>query len=325
MRNKRTFSQEFKRQVVEELLTGESRPAQLCRRHNISSSLLYHWKKQYGRGKFNNEPIQEKEYLTDAFSREAVDFIERHKDAPFFLYLAYNAPHTPMEATPERLKKFEAIQDQKLRTYAAMVSALDDGVGTVLRKLQECGLVQDTLIFFLSDNGASPENAARSGPLRATKHTMFEGGIRVPFVMQWRGHIPAGKAYDEPVTCLDILPTAAAAASAELPKDRVIDGIDLQPYVTGRKKQPPHDILFWRYDKDYAVRRGRWKLVRHGQTSSLHDLANDVGESRDLLKDKPVVARELEQALKKWEAELVPPLWAPDPPPARQPASPPAT
>jgi len=258
------------------------------------------------------EPVDEKEYLTDAFTREAISFIERHQKHPFFLYLPYNAVHAPLHATEKYLSRFKEISNERRRTYAAMLSAMDDGIGAVLRKLTDTGLEKDTLIFFLSDNGGPPGNGSSNGPLRAYKATVYEGGIRVPFVLRWPAKIPAGVVYQNPVISLDVLPTALAAAGGKLPTDRPMDGVNLLPYVTGEKSDPPHDLLFWRMRQNEAVRMGNWKLVVAGATPpQLFDLSKDIGETNDLAGQKPDFVKELTGALAEWESQMVPPLWSP--------------
>jgi arylsulfatase A-like enzyme len=255
-------------------------------------------------------PVDEKEYLTDAFTREAVAFIERHKAEPFFLYLTFNAVHAPLQATPKYLDRFKDIRDEQRQTYAAMLSAMDDGIGAVLKKLREAGIEENTLVFFFSDNGGAPGNASRNGPLRATKGTVYEGGIRVPSVIQWKGSLPAGKAFDHPVISLDVLPTAVAAAGGALPADRAIDGVNLLPYLKGEKEGPPHDALFWRFGQQSAIRKGNWKLAKiRDQAPELYDLAADIGEKTDLSAQKPEVVKDLTDAWAKWNAELKDPLW----------------
>ncbi len=180
-----------------------------------------------------DEVVQEKEYLTDAFGREAVAFIERHRDRRFFLYLAFNAVHTPMDATDARLARFAAIGDTSRRTYAAMLSAMDENIGKVLGALRAAGIEEDTVIFFLSDNGGptmrgTTINASRNDPFRGSKRTTLEGGIHVPFVVQWKGTLPAGGSFDRPVIQLDILPTAPGGR-----RDRDPAG------VAARRRQPP--------------------------------------------------------------------------------------
>ena len=257
-----------------------------------------------------HEPVKEAEYLTDAFNREAVSFIERHKDKPFFLYLPYNAPHTPMHAPEKYLKRFPDIADKKRRTYAAMVSAMDDGVGMILAKLKALKLHDNTLVIFLSDNGGPYRaNASDNAPLNGGKSSMLEGGIRVPFVMQWPKRIKAGTVYDRPVISLDILPTVAAAGGAKAPTEPGIDGVDVLPFVRGDKAGTPHKILFWRRGTDYAVRRGDSKAIKRKDRWYLYDLANDLREKNNLAEDKPELLAELRAAVDKWEKGLVPPKW----------------
>jgi arylsulfatase A-like enzyme len=267
----------------------------------------------------------EKEYLTDAFGREAVAFIDRHKAEPFFLYLAFNAVHTPLQATDERLKKFQGIEDRTRRTYAAMTVAMDDAVGKVMDKLRAEHLEEQTLIFFFSDNGGptmrgTTINGARNTPLRGSKRTTLEGGIRVPFTVTWKDRLPAGKTYDLPMIQLDILPTALAAAGVAVQPEWKLDGVNLLPYLEGKNASAPHDALYWRLGAQMAIRRGDWKLVRYdpaadgndrgGATAAkLYNLAQDIGEATDLAVKNPDKAKELEEAWQKWNAELARPLW----------------
>jgi len=270
------------------------------------------------------KPVEEKEYLTDAFGREAVDFIDRHADEPFFLYLAFNAVHTPMDATDTRLDKFKSIKDERRRTYAAMMSAMDDNIGKVLAKLQEKKLDGNSLVFFISDNGGptmkgTTINGSRNDPLRGSKRTTLEGGIRVPFFVRWPGHVPAGKVVDEPVIQLDILPTALAAAGVGAPADTKLDGVDLLPYFNGKESSVPHDTLYWRMGPQMAIRRGDWKLVRYDPVADgmkgrvtdakLYNLKDDIGEAHDLIRAEPQKAKELQAAWDEWNEFNVAPLW----------------
>ncbi len=255
------------------------------------------------------QPVAEKEYLTDAFSREAVAFIEKNHEKRFFLYLAYNAVHTPLQS-PERYKdKFPHITDPKRQKYAGMLTAMDEGIGKILAKLREHGLEENTLVFFVNDNGGPQANGSRNDPFRATKGTMYEGGIRVPFLVQWPKHIPAGKVYEHPVISLDILPTAAAAGQAKLPTDRVLDGVDLLPSLTGNKQTPPHEILFWRSGPKHAVRKGKWKLVRMANEDELYDVLADPQESRNLAQNYPQVLKDLQEKYTEWSVKMISPLW----------------
>ncbi|MCL5746416.1 MAG: sulfatase-like hydrolase/transferase [Acidobacteria bacterium] len=258
------------------------------------------------------EPVAEDQYLTDAFGREAVSYIERHKGEPFFLYLAFNAVHEPLQATTRYLDRFANIKDERHRMLAAMTAAMDDSVGAVLRKLRDAGLEKDTLVFFLSDNGCPIyTRAGTNGPLSGSKITYFEGGIRVPFAVQWPGVIPAGRTFGKPVVSRDILPTLVAAAGASLPKDREYDGVNLLPYLTGRNNGSPHEILFWRSADVFAARKGNWKLIQAGETTRLYDLSTDLGEKKDRAGSETAVVREMREALKQWNKKLVPPRWKP--------------
>lgn len=255
-------------------------------------------------------PVEEGEYLTDAFAREAVAFIERHKAEPFFLYAPFNAPHTPLQATRKYLDRFPQIKDEKRRVYAAMVSALDDAVGAIMAKLRETGLERDTLVVFTSDNGcATYTGACTNDPLRYGKLTHLEGGFRVPFAAQWPARLKAGTVYERPITTLDIFPTAVAAAGGQMPKDRVYDGVNLLPFLTGQQKGRPHEVLCWRNGPNAGVRKSDWKLFKGGDSYWLFDLSKDVGEQKNLAEKHPQVVAELKKELEKWEARIKQPMW----------------
>ena len=276
------------------------------------------------------EVVQEPEYLTDAFAREAISFIERHRSRPFFLYLPFNAVHTPMHATDKRLERFASISDPMRRTYCAMTLALDEAIGQVLDKLRSANLEQDTLIFFCSDNGGptiarAALNGSRNAPLRGSKVSTLEGGIRVPFVVSWKGKLPAGKVYDQPVIQLDILPTALASAGVEAKADWKFDGVNLLPYLTGEITNTPHDVLYWRLGQQMAVRKGDWKLVTYshefaGEDATsplspprLYNVSRDIGEIDDLASAQPEKAKELKGLWDKWNQPLMEPLWPQQP------------
>ncbi|VGO19758.1 sulfatase-like hydrolase/transferase [Pontiella sulfatireligans] len=260
----------------------------------------------------NHEPDPPTQYLTDAFSDEAVGFVERSKDQPFFLYLAYNAPHNPLQATEKYLSRFKNIKNEKRRTYAAMVSAIDDGVGLLLNKLDELNLTDNTLIFFLSDNGGpETKNASDNGPLRGQKSDVWEGGFRVPYAVQWKGTLPAGAKYDEPVSSLDIFATIADLAQAPLDPQRPLDGVNLIPYLTGKEPGVPHEAIYLRkFDQGrYAVRHGDYKLVIpfSGGTAQLYNLEEDIGEEQDIASAHPEKMKELDQLRLKWDSQLIEP------------------
>ncbi len=256
--------------------------------------------------------VEEKEYLTDALAREAVAFIDRHKSQPFMLMLTFNAVHSPLEAIDKYRARFSSITDKKHATFAAMLSAMDDAVGQVLAKLRRSGLEENTLVFFVSDNGGpTPQTTSSNLPLRGYKGDVWEGGIRVPFLVQWKGHIPAGKVYDQPVIALDIHPTCLAASGGmfEIPEKKALDGVDLLPYLTGKESGSPHRELFWRYGRKSAVRQGNYKLVQINDETHLFDLSADIGEQKDLASDKPELVKELKAVYAGWNRQLIPPAW----------------
>jgi len=261
--------------------------------------------------KNGKEVAEEFDYLTDAFAREAVEFIGRSQGKPFFLYFPFNAVHSPLEASDKYQARFPHITDRKRRTYAGMLSALDDAVGHVLAKVRELGQEENTLVCFYSDNGGpTPETSSRNDPLRGFKAQMFEGGIRVPFMMQWKGTIPAGQTYREPVMGFDCHVTALAAAGVETPQGKPLDGVNLIPFVTGQQSGRPHEALFWRAGPQHAVRMGDWKLVdTRNAPPMLFNLKDDIGEQHDLAASQPDKLKELQAAFAEWEQGTQPAKW----------------
>jgi arylsulfatase A-like enzyme len=253
----------------------------------------------------------EPKYLTDAFARESVAFIQQHKDEPFFLYLAFNAVHTPMQATKKYLDRFPAIRNRKRQALAGMLSAMDDAIGRVMETLSRLDLEENTLVLFYSDNGGiPPKNASRNDPLRGQKGQVFEGGIRIPFLIQWKGKLPAGITYEQPVMGFDCHATALAAAGIAVPENKPIDGVDLIPYVTGKQKGRPHEQLFWRAGKKHAARVGDWKLVVTPRFAPmLFNLEDDIGEQTNLAKRRPKKLKELQTAYNTWDAQMMAPRW----------------
>jgi arylsulfatase A-like enzyme len=267
----------------------------------------------------------EKDYLTDAFGREAVAFIDKNKAKPFFLYLAFNAVHTPMHATDARLKKFESIKDTTRRTYAAMMFAMDEAIGKVVDKLKSEKLDENTLVCFISDNGGptmqgTTINGSINTPLRGSKRTTLEGGIRVPFFVRWIGFLPDKTIFDAPVIQLDLNATALAAAGVERKPDWKIDGVNLLPFIAHKTDlATPHDALYWRFGNQMAIRKGDWKLVKYdpvadggkGQPTGphLYNLAKDIGEKDDLAAKMPDKVKELQTAWNAWDKDNVAPLW----------------
>ncbi len=269
------------------------------------------------------QPIKEMDYTTDAFGREAAAFIEKHKAKPWFLYLAFNAVHTPMHATNDRLAKFPGIADKQRRTYDAMMLALDDAIGRVRKKLTDTGLDQNTFVFFISDNGGptmpgTTINGSRNDPLRGSKRTTLEGGIRVPFLITWPGHVKAG-VYDQPVIQLDATATALTLAGAKTDK---LEGVNLLPFLTGEKSGEHHDALYWRLGQQMAIRAGDFKLVRYDSNADtrsgkrqpvtaakLYNLAADIGETKDLAAVQPDKVKQLQAKWDAWNKSNIAPLW----------------
>ena len=251
-------------------------------------------------------------YVTDTLAKEACAFIERNHERPFFLYVSFTAVHGPMHAKESLLGRFESIEPVKRRKLAAMTAALDDAVGAVQAKLAGHGLAENTLVFFLNDNGGATNNASDNGPWRGMKGSKFEGGVRVPFAVRWPKRLDAGGTFAQPVSALDILPTCIAAAG-ETPDDLVTDGVDLLPFLCRAREGQPHEVLFWRRGVAAAVRRGQWKLIRIKESPPLlFDLAADPGETTNLAESNPEVVRSLLAALAAWEEEMTEPKWGQD-------------
>lgn len=270
----------------------------------------------------NGRPVELDGYLTDVLSDEATAFVRRHHQRPFLLLLSYNAPHTPYQAPLGYRERLPDIPAGDRRIYAAMIAAVDAGVGRLLATLRDLDLDRRTLIFFLSDNGGQRRyECADNAPLRGGKGTVYEGGIRVPFLAAWPDRFPAGTVYEQPVTALDIFPTAAAAAGAERPVGLPVDGVDLLPYLNGDRDSAPHASLYWRFGggAGWAVRQGRWKLVKQTRRRALFDLKSDIGERRNLAARHPDLVRELTASYRSWSDEMVAPRW---PNPKREKATP---
>jgi len=258
----------------------------------------------------NNRVVEESEYLTDALSREAVDFVKRNSEQPFFLYLAYNAPHGPLQATEKYLTRFSHIADEKRRTYAAMVSAVDDGVKNILNTLKDLKLEEHTIVFFLSDNGGPTNvNASSNKPLRGNKGDFYDGGIRVPFAVQWKGVLPAGTKYHQPVISLDIFGTMAALNNIK-PKNE-IDGVNLIPFLTGKNSGMPHEALFWRgsNNEKWAVRTPADKVVIRLGNTERYAIPIDIAEQNNLNVIHNERTLQLLSLLENWKKLLVPPAF----------------
>ena len=260
----------------------------------------------------NGNRIDTKKYLTEELSDNAVKFIEDNSDNPFFLYLSYNAPHTPLQATKRDLERNKHIEVEKRRTYAAMVSSMDDGIGLILDKLEEKKITDNTIVIFFSDNGGVEwYNFSDNGVLRGIKGDFFEGGIRVPFTMQWPKKIKPGITYDKPIIALDVFATVASAASAEKYIKNDIDGVDLLPYLTGDKFGLPHEYLYWQNpDKDIdVVRDERYKYLRIKNDEYIFDLKNDISEETNIINSSKPIYDRLKSQFKEWEKGMIDPVF----------------
>ena len=256
---------------------------------------------------YNGKPVSFSKYLTTELGDKAVDFIKNRGKQPFMMYLSFNAVHTPMEATAEDLRFFSG---HKRQTLAAMTYSVDAAIGKVTEKLSEAGILDNTLIFFLSDNGGAHNNTSSNYPLKGFKGNKFEGGIRVPFFVKY-GKRFSGK-FDGLVSSLDILPTAMSAAGIALNTTKnTLDGVDLHPYLQGMVSGNPHQKLFWRKQDMAAMRMGNYKLIRiAGIGERLYNLKNNPKETTDLCSSQPKVYKQMMCELKQWETELInPPLW----------------
>ena len=258
-------------------------------------------------------------YHVDGCSRAAASLIERYKEEPFFLYVAYRAPHVPLDAPPKYLSRFPGKMPERRRQALAMLSAVDDGVGLITSTLAKHGLSEKTLIFYIGDNGAPLKihkldapgggpgwDGSLNDPLNGEKGMLSEGGMHVPFVVSWPGTIPAGQVYDHPISALDVAATAAEIARLETqPAD--LDGVNLIPHLTGKKTTPPHEVLTWRWVAQSAIREGNWKLLRGGEREYLYDLEADLEEKHNLAAKHPEIATRLRTRLSTWANELDPP------------------
>ncbi|MCB9233834.1 MAG: sulfatase-like hydrolase/transferase [Bacteroidia bacterium] len=260
----------------------------------------------------NNELVLDSMYLTDRIREEAVNFIQSHKENPFFLYLPFSAPHTPFQATRAYYDQFAHIKDRNKRVYLAMIKSLDDAVGEIMHSLRENGLDENTLVVFLSDNGgATYTGATDNAPLKGGKFTHFEGGLNVPLMMRWPGVLPSGKKYDSPVIAMDIFATIASLAQVALPTDRPYDGQDLLPYLQDSVAGAPHEVLCWRSGYSKAVHKGDWKLVWDdlGGNEALYNILEDKTESQEQVSAHPELVKELKAEFDAWNAQMAPPRW----------------
>ncbi len=254
------------------------------------------------------EPIPLSEYMTDMFGKAAVKFIDEHKEEPFFLYTAFHAPHGPIQTIDKYYDMVPQFEDEGMRIYAGMITAVDFWVGEVLAKLREHGLEENTLVIFTADNGAmqtSDFDGKRNYPFIGHKRNLYEGGIRVPYAMQWKGKFDGGWKFDLPVNSLDIFPTVASAPGGVDLSEYHLDGVDLVPYLTGKKQGAPHEHLVWRSGPNRAVRKGPWKLFVSDESDivRLYNVDEDPSESNDRAAKNPEKVEELKAIFDQWKTD----------------------
>lgn len=261
----------------------------------------------------NDKPATFDGYLTTALSRDAASFVETNQHKPFFLYVAYNAPHAPLQAPAEDIARYDHLPDMKRRVYAAMVDVMDRGIGEIVTALEKHSLRDNTLIFFLSDNGGPQASKSKPGkwngssnvPFRGGKGDLYEGGVHVPFIASWPAKLPAGQTFDAPVIAMDISRTAVAVAGAEAGEEGEMEGVDLIPFVTGDKQGPPHKALYWRNSSNWSVLAADGTKHLQEKDSSkplLFRLGEDVAEENDLSGSHPDLAKKLMSMWNQWNA-----------------------
>ena len=293
---------------------SEDDPGIINHRHDYFASK--HIWKQKRKGtcaiRENDVVVEEEDYLTFSIADRACKFIDKNRNSPFFLYVPFNAPHTPFQVPEEYYDRFSDEKDDNKRVYYGMISALDDAIGDILEKVEEFGLTEKTLIIFASDNGgATYTGATDNGPLKAGKFSQYEGGINIPMIFSWKGVLPGGSVYHHPVSLMDIFTTAMKVAGCELPLDRTIDGVNLLPFTLGDSLGLPHPYLFWRTDFNKAVRHFNWKLVWNDRDNQvfLYDLDSDPSEQRNLAAEHSEKTLELQHKILEWESEMKDPMW----------------
>ncbi len=265
----------------------------------------------------DDRPTPEEGYITDRIGDAACQFIDRNRDQPFFLFVSFTAPHGPLQPKPDVLERVSHIRQAKRRKYAGLIVSLDDNVGKILAAVDRNRLRENTVVLFTNDNGGQTQTGAVNDPLRGRKGMLFEGGIRVPWVMRWPKSIQAGSVVDDPVIAIDILPTMIAAAGGRVDTDWQLDGVNLLPRLTGRQDELEPRSLYWRTggtDGTYAIRDGHWKMIveRSGDRRRLlFDLSVDIGESKNVASDHPDRVQKLQEKLDRWASGLVRPQWGP--------------
>ncbi|MBK1825540.1 sulfatase-like hydrolase/transferase [Haloferula rosea] len=270
----------------------------------------------------NREPVEWNQYLTRELTDAGIRFLEKSSHEPFFLFMSYNAPHLDLEAPeetiakfpPETMTKIPGVRPADRSIYAAMVWEMDQGIGQLLMKLDELSLTENTVVWFLSDNGGM-RKTSDNRPLRGTKGAPHEGGIRVPMFVRWPGKTPAGKALDDPITSLDITATSVAMAGGD-PKSAGLHGKDIRSYLTQQSEEPPHATLYWHtarsMDSQGVIREGDFKLIIGKHGLELYNLRDDLGETTNLAKNHPEKVQAMKARWMEWDKDKAPPLWKGD-------------
>jgi len=260
----------------------------------------------------NGIEIKENGYLTDRITDESIAYMNEHKEHPFFLWISYSAPHTPLQAPREYVVQFGNIEDPVKRVYRAMISNLDDNIGRLIEYLDDQNLADKSIIFFISDNGgAEYTHTTDNGRYEGGKNTEFEGGLKVPMIIRLPGRRAAGSRFPHMVSSVDIFTTSIASAGIEMMPGRELDGVNLVPYLTGQNKMPPHEYLFWQRGISKVVRNNEFKLVMNEYSGAeiLYDLNQNKYENPDVAPFHPKVVKELKMAFQNWAQSNKPPMW----------------
>lgn len=258
----------------------------------------------------DRSPIGDTGYLTRNITKETIAFIEDNRDRPLFAYVPYNAVHNPLQAPQDYVRRYSSPDPQR-NTYLAMLAIMDEGVGAILDTLDRLDLSDNTLVIFLSDNGGARGTTANNGALRNFKHSVYEGGLRVPFLVRWPERIPPGTVSDEPVISIDVFSTVLAAAGIDPPDGLQLDSRDILPALTGQLDRPLHEALYWNWigkdsDTGWAIRKGRWKLLADKGGIELYDLEADLSETRNLAPNQSMIVQALLADYKSWQQQLRP-------------------
>lgn len=315
--NNRGFDEQFGFYGASSLYTKTRKSADIVNYIQPTFSAKHQWstgRKKTSAIRRNDKLVKEDRYLTWAFMDEALDFMEANinKPEPFFLYLAFNAPHVPFQAPKEYYEMHADEKDENKRVYYAMIHALDDAIGNLIERMELLGLDENTIIYFISDNGgATYTGATDNGPYKGGKLTNFEGGVNVPCIIRWKGHIDEGEVYNKPISSLDLFTTAVEVAECPLPNDRIYDGVNLLPYLTGEKEGEPHEAFYWRTDHIQAMRKGDYKYIlsTRDNWAELYKISEDKYEQYDLNFEQPEMLIKMRKDFNIWQEDLKEPSW----------------